>query len=149
MENEDDKGPEELPTEEAGEEPSEDITSEPSEGEDFQASSSEEEGFEGEASSGGDVNTIAILSYLGILVLIPLLVEKEDEFVQFHAKQGLVLLVGEAATSLLALLPVFGFFFQFLWIVWIALSVLGIVNVVNGKKKKIPVVGQFADQFEI
>ena len=33
-----------------------------------------------------------VLSYLGILALVPLLVEKDDREVQWHAKHGLVLL---------------------------------------------------------
>ena len=36
-----------------------------------------------------------VLSYLGLLALIPLLVEKNDKEVQWHAKHGLVLLVAE------------------------------------------------------
>ncbi len=31
---------------------------------------------------------LACLSYLGILVLIPLIAAKDDEFVQFHVRQG-------------------------------------------------------------
>jgi uncharacterized membrane protein len=34
-----------------------------------------------------------VLSYLGLLALIPLLTEKEDREVQWHAKHGLVLTV--------------------------------------------------------
>jgi len=47
-------------------------------------------------------NLIAILSYFGLLFLIPMLVVKDDPFVQFHAKQGLVLFVFEAATAVFA-----------------------------------------------
>ena len=40
-------------------------------------------------------NTIlfSILSYLGILWLIPLLVEKNDKIVRFHVNQGIVLCI--------------------------------------------------------
>ena len=31
---------------------------------------------------------LACLSYLGILILIPLIAAKDDEFVQFHVRQG-------------------------------------------------------------
>jgi uncharacterized membrane protein len=34
-----------------------------------------------------------VLSYLGILALIPLLVKKDDKEVQWHAKNGLVLAI--------------------------------------------------------
>ncbi|MBI5144164.1 MAG: zinc ribbon domain-containing protein, partial [Candidatus Omnitrophica bacterium] len=37
----------------------------------------------------------AILSYLWILCLVPLILKKENRFAMFHAKQGLVLFIGE------------------------------------------------------
>lgn len=44
----------------------------------------------------GDIEqnkVMALLSYLGILVLVPLLAAKELRFARFHANQGLVLLI--------------------------------------------------------
>ena len=38
-----------------------------------------------------------VLSYLWILALVPLLVEKDDKEVQWHAKHGIVLMVAEIA----------------------------------------------------
>lgn len=44
----------------------------------------------------GDNRTImVVLSYLGLLALIPLLVDKDDAEVQWHAKHGLVLTAAE------------------------------------------------------
>src|SRR5262245_37855623 len=40
-------------------------------------------------------NVMILLSYLWLLALIPLVVEKEDREVQWHAKHGLVLAVAE------------------------------------------------------
>ncbi len=40
-------------------------------------------------------NVMILLSYLWLLALIPLVVEKEDREVQWHAKHGLVLTVVE------------------------------------------------------
>ena len=37
-------------------------------------------------------SVMLVLSYLGILALVPLLTEKEDREVQWHARHGLVLL---------------------------------------------------------
>src|SRR6478609_5506310 len=49
--------------------------------------------------SGGTVssnrNIMIVLSYLWLLALVPLLVEKEDKEVQWHAKHGIVLMVAE------------------------------------------------------
>ncbi len=34
----------------------------------------------------GDANAIALLSYLGILIIAPILVDKDNEFVKFYIK---------------------------------------------------------------
>ena len=98
----------------------------------------------------GKVNPMAILSYIGILVLVPLLVEKQDEFVKFHARQGLVLFICEIGTMLISWVPIIGWLFGFLlWILWLVFSIIGIINVLNGKKTPLPIIGQFADRFKI
>ncbi len=95
-------------------------------------------------------NLIAIFSYLGILVLVPLLVEKKDEFVRYHVKQGLVLFLAEIVTPFVAWIPILGWIAgAILWIFWIVFTILGIVNVVSGKKKPLPLIGQFAEKFNI
>ena len=91
----------------------------------------------------------AILSYIGILLIIPLLVAKDDPFVKFHVKQGLVLLVAEIATMVIAWIPILGWFVGFIaWILWLILSIMGIMNVLNGKKTPLPIIGKFADKFK-
>ena len=92
----------------------------------------------------------AILSYIGILFLIPLLACKDNAFAQFHAKQGLVLFIAEIATVMISWIPVIGWIVGMIcWIMWLVLSIIGIVNVLNGKKERLPVIGKFADNFKI
>ncbi len=99
-------------------------------------------------SSGGDNNMIAILSYIGILFLVPMLAAKDNDFAQYHAKQGLVLFIAEIATMLIAWIPIIGWLIGFVaWIIWFILSIMGIINVVGGKKKPLPVIGSFASKF--
>ncbi len=67
----------------------------------------------GKPENTGDVNVLmAILSYFGIFALIPLFVEKEDEFIQFHAKQGTTLIIAEVIVffglALIAFIPFIG-----------------------------------------
>ncbi len=105
-----------------------------------------------------DQNKImGILSYFGILVLIPIFAAKESPFARFHANQGLVLLVAGIlvgmATSLVGML--FGLIhidvLTVLWniVSWLirvtmfALMILGIVNAASGKAKELPLVGNF------
>jgi fumarate reductase subunit D len=97
-----------------------------------------------------EVDPVTILSYLGILCLVPLFTRKEDKFAQFHAKQGLVLLIGEVVTMAISWIPLFGASLaSVLWIAWIGFSVIGIIYVVQGDKKKLPLIGDFADKIKL
>lgn len=83
----------------------------------------------------------AVLSYLGALAILPLLFKKDSVFVQFHAKQGLIILAG----WVLGWLP-FGFLFVIAAIVF---SIMGIINVLNGEKKSLPIVGELAEKINL
>lgn len=86
----------------------------------------------------------AVLSYLSILVLVPLLAKKESKFAMFHAKQGLVLLVGWIIGWLLSFVFI-GFLVN---IVLIVFSVMGIINAATGKYTKLPLVGDLSEKFK-
>lgn len=90
---------------------------------------------------------MAALSYVGVLVLVPLLVRRDDAFVRWHAKQGLVLLIG-MVMALLAVVwvPVIG---NVLFLVLLVVSVIGLVQALLGRRWKIPIIGQVADSFRI
>ncbi len=86
----------------------------------------------------------AVLGYLGLLCLIPLLAKKDNPFALFHAKQGLVLLI---AAVVLAWIPFLGWF-----IVAPILAILGIIGIVQsimGKYWKIPWLGDLAAKIKI
>lgn len=93
---------------------------------------------------------MAILSYLGPLVIISYLTSKDDPFVKFHIKQGLAIFGLEVIIWLL------GSMMYSMWMIvnilnfaTLILSIVGIVNVVQGKEKELPVVGKFAQGFSI
>lgn len=99
-------------------------------------------------SSSGQKNVgMAVLSYLGILVLIPLLTDaKKDPFVKFHIKQGLVLLIADIVASFIIWVPFIG------WILWLGIVVLliiGIINAANGQEKELPVIGSLGSKINI
>lgn len=94
---------------------------------------------------------MAILSYIGILCLIPFFAEKNNKYVIYHAKQGLNLFVLEIIAS--AAVSMFSIILFFLFFIGgligfavsglsLALSVIGIVNVCNGKAKELPIVNK-------
>jgi len=99
-----------------------------------------------------------VLSYLWILALIPLLVEKEDKEVQWHAKHGLVLLVAEVALALVigivqALVAFIDLgctgciLYTVFWLAVLVVHVICIVKGVNGDRFLIPGLSQYADRF--
>lgn len=105
----------------------------------------------------GDINNnkiMAILAYIGILVLVPIFAAKESKFARFHANQGLVLLIAEVAVSiilsivgaiLILILPILGIVFSIVswvaYVVFLVLAVMGIVNAATGKAKELPLIG--------
>jgi len=92
-----------------------------------------------EKKDSSSVNMIAILSYLGILLIIPLMTSRNDDFVKYHVKQGIVLLVTAVAISLIAWFPIIGWIAGFFaWIGCVILAIIGIINVVQGKKNNFP-----------
>lgn len=99
-----------------------------------------------------------VLAYLGILAVIPLVAEKEDREVQWHAKHGLVLLVVEIIISVI--ISVVGGVVSFadagcsgcmasslFWVVVMIVHILAIVKGVNGQRLIIPGISDFANRF--
>ena len=99
-----------------------------------------------------------VLSYLGLLALVPLLTEKEDREVQWHAKHGLVLFGAFVAVAILlqlltVVLPdsiscLFGCLPWFvLWGAYIVVIILAISKALKGQRFIVPGVSDFADKF--
>jgi len=92
---------------------------------------------------------LAILSYIWILCLIPLLLKRKDAFVHHHAKQGLVLFIFEILLMVVGVIPLLGWLIAFLgWILSVILAVMGIINVLAGKKWEMPVLGKYAEKLK-
>ncbi len=102
-----------------------------------------------------DNKVLAILAYLGILVLVPIFAGKDSKFAKFHANQGLVNLIVAIAyyaavailnTFLIIILGRFGLLLvgllNFAGIAFTALAIIGIVNAANGQMKELPIIGK-------
>jgi uncharacterized membrane protein len=89
----------------------------------------------------------AILGYLWILCIIPLVFKKENSFVLNHSRQGLVIFVGVVA--------IFIFSIVFPWLLrpglFLAgiLSLWGILEALQGKDLRIPFVRDYADKITL
>jgi uncharacterized membrane protein len=105
-------------------------------------------------------SVMIVLSYLWVLAFIPLLVEKQDAEVQWHAKHGLVLTVAELVllfayvlvTSIVSLATfglgcVLSLVLVFAWIGILALHVVAILKGVNGGRLIVPGVSEYTDRF--
>ncbi len=94
---------------------------------------------------------MAVLAYIGILVLVPIFAAKESKFAKFHVNQGLVLAIVEIGASIilsiLSNIPYIGFLFSILsgivGIVCFVFSIMGIVYAAQGQAKELPLIGQF------
>lgn len=94
-----------------------------------------------------------ILSYIGILVLVPLLAGK-TQFARYHANQGLVLFIADIilgvmigiTVGVLGLLGVIGVVLGSIvsgvfGLCIFVLVIMGIINAANGEMKPLPVIG--------
>lgn len=93
-------------------------------------------------------NLMIVLSYIWILFLIPLLVEKDDKEVQWHAKHGLVLSVVEFILQMVLSVTGIGCFFApFVFLAFLVIRLMAIVKGLNGERFKVPVLSDYAEKF--
>mgnify|MGYP003512486457 CR=1 FL=1 len=88
----------------------------------------------------------AILAYLGILFIVPLLAAPNSKFARYHANQGSVLFITLLAVLIVSLIfgliPVLGIIIRvILYLCFLTLLVIGIVNAAQGKAKELPLIG--------
>lgn len=88
---------------------------------------------------------LAVMSYLSVLSLVPLVISRDDSYVQFHARQGVVLWMWEVLAIYTLLVPAVGqLFFRLSIMLCLVLSVVGVVSVLLGRAWKFPVIGDWA-----
>ena len=101
-----------------------------------------------------------VLAYLWPLAIVPLLLEKDDADVQWHAKHGLVLLAAELLLLMgLALLTglvglatfVFGcalsMFIILIWVAILGVHIVAIIKGMGGTRLIIPGISEYANRF--
>lgn len=115
-----------------------------------------------------DVNAnrgIAWLSYMGLLLLIPLFARKRSKYCEFHVRQGAILLAFHIAYTVtsqifLSIIDAFTrttyyyvtvhsgiyYFFNFIfftgYVFLSVIAIIGIVNAAKGKEKQLPLIGK-------
>ena len=101
-----------------------------------------------------------VLAYLWVLALVPLLLDKQDAEVQWHAKHGIVLMIAELIllfgyimlTSIVSLATlglgcVLSILLVFGWIGILGLHVVAILKGVSGSRLIIPGLSDYANRF--
>ncbi|HKS24701.1 MAG TPA: DUF4870 domain-containing protein [Thermoanaerobaculia bacterium] len=105
-----------------------------------------------------DRTLMVVLSYLWILCLIPLLTKKDDSEVQWHAKNGLAILIAEIVCWVVFF--IIGIVARHMapagcgiaviqcvvWIAFLVIRVMAIIKGVNGQRFRVPVISDFADK---
>ncbi len=110
----------------------------------------------GGAPVSSDRTIFLVLSYLGILCLIPLLAKKDDPEIQWHAKNGLALFIAELVWVALRIALIFvrvpglgcgmATVGCIVWIGFLVLSIMGIIKAVNGQRFRIPILTDMAEK---
>jgi uncharacterized membrane protein len=94
-----------------------------------------------------DNKVMAILAYIWILLLVPLLAAKDSKYARYHAYQGVTLFIAWVAVRALGwILP-----YNLSGLVTIAslgllvLAIIGILNAFNGRAKPLPLIGKLLE----
>ena len=102
------------------------------------------------SSKDAENNLYSALSYLSVFCLVPILMKKENEFIKFHARQGLMQFILEVGIWIVGVLPIFGTIIYTLgMLICGILSLAAIVQVLMGRKWKMPIIGDWAENLKI
>jgi uncharacterized membrane protein len=109
-----------------------------------------------------DNTLMLVLSYLYILFLVPLIAEKNDPQVQWHAKHGMILTIAEAVLQfglyiaswiLSSISGILGcvtcFLPTIIWIGFLVIRIIGIVKATKGERLIIPGLSQYVDSIKL
>ena len=115
--------------------------------------------YGGAPAPNSDRTIMLVLSYLGILCLIPLLTKKDDPEVQWHAKNGLGLFGAEVIWVIIRIMLIFvripfvgcgmTAISCVVWIGFIIITVLCIVKATQGQRFRIPILTDIAEKIQI
>ncbi|MBF0504655.1 MAG: hypothetical protein HQL14_06080 [Candidatus Omnitrophica bacterium] len=94
-----------------------------------------------------DGKMYAVLAYLSIFCIVPLIFRKNNAFVLSHGRQGLVLFVAEVGTLVLSIIFPWGLR-PFLFILF-GFSFLGMVAAIRGQFVEFPLIARIAQKITL
>lgn len=91
----------------------------------------------------------AFLTIIGFI--IALIIKKDDKYVMFYAKHGLILFIGWIIAGILSVIPIIGWLIlgPILWIALLILWVITWINALSGKQKKTWIIGNLAEKIKL
>ena len=93
-----------------------------------------------------DVKTnkmMAVIAYIGILVIVPLIMEKykDSPFLKFHLNQAIVFCIGYVICPVFWAIPyIGGYLFSISYIIIAVLQIISIIGVIRGKTISFPLI---------
>lgn len=99
-----------------------------------------------ESSPVDNSKVMAIVAYF--IFFLPLLTEyKDNDFVKYHVKQSILILLVGVGIGVISSIPVIGWIVGMLaWMALVILWVMGILNAASGKKQPLPLIGKYAEE---
>lgn len=89
----------------------------------------------------------AICYVLPIIVLVPL-IQKDNSYALFHARQVLIMVVLLLGLTVLAVIPVLGCFLAPVsFVAWLTFAVIGVMNSINGRAQMLPLIGVYGERW--
>lgn len=89
----------------------------------------------------------AVIGYLWIFCVIPLIIKKENAFVLNHSRQGLVIFIGVVGVFVASI--VFDWLLRPGLFIFGVLSLWGIMAALAGKDLRIPFIRDYADKINL
>lgn len=91
--------------------------------------------------------SLKIISYLFILNLVPFLLQKNNQDVAFHAKQGFIQLVIWLLIPFALLIPLVGWVLGIILVVAnLAMMIAGIYSAIKGRNSYVTFIGKFVEK---
>lgn len=107
----------------------------------------EEKNFQNINSDSNKNIAMAVIAY--IIFFVPLLTEaKNDKFVKYHVKQGLILFISIFVLNfIIYFLPLFlSLIVNFLYLGLFVLMIIGIIHASKGEQKPLPIIGKLGEK---
>jgi len=79
--------------------------------------------------------------------ILALILKKQDKYVMFYAKQGLVLFIGQVIIGVLT--PFLFFLSPILWILWIIIWILSWINALSRETRNTFLIGDLAKKIKL